>query len=68
VLRDQPALVMLSVDGCLPVFLAWTTPNAVLVLGVGALIRQQRAPPSSTSHPSRIATDSPMTSASRSRP
>jgi hypothetical protein len=39
-----PALVMLSVDGRLPVFLAWATPSTVLVLGVGALVRQQRAP------------------------
>jgi hypothetical protein len=38
------ALVMLSVDGRLPVFLAWATPSTLLVLGVGALIRQQRAP------------------------
>jgi hypothetical protein len=38
------ALVMLSVDGRLPVFLAWTTPSALLALGVGALVRQQRAP------------------------
>jgi hypothetical protein len=38
------ALVMLSVDGRLPVFLAWTTPSTLLGLGVGALIRQQRAP------------------------
>jgi len=32
------------VDGRLPVFLAWTTPSALLALGVGALVRQQRAP------------------------
>jgi hypothetical protein len=38
------ALVMLSVDGRLPVFLAWATPSTLLELGVGALIRQQRAP------------------------
>ena len=38
------ALVMLSEDGRLPVFLAWATPSTLLVLGVGALIRQQRAP------------------------
>ena len=39
-----PALVMLSVDRRLPVFLAWATPSTLLVLGVGALVRQQRAP------------------------
>jgi hypothetical protein len=38
------ALVMLGVDGRLPVFLAWVTPSTLLMLGVGALIRQQRAP------------------------
>jgi hypothetical protein len=39
-----PALVMLGVDRRLPVFLAWATPSTLLVLGVRALIRQQRAP------------------------
>lgn len=39
-----PALVMVSVDRRLPVFLAWATPSALLALGVGALVRQQRAP------------------------
>jgi hypothetical protein len=38
------ALVMLSVDRRLPVFLAWIVPSTLLVLGIGALIRQQRAP------------------------
>jgi hypothetical protein len=38
------ALVMLGMDGRLPVFLAWVTPSTLLMLGVGALIRQQRAP------------------------
>jgi hypothetical protein len=38
------ALVMLGVDGRLPDFLAWATPSTLLVLGVGALVRQQRAP------------------------
>jgi hypothetical protein len=38
------ALVVLSVDGRLPVLLAWVTPSTLLMLGVGALIRQQRAP------------------------
>jgi hypothetical protein len=39
-----PALVMLSVDGRLPVFLAWTIPSTLLVLGGGAVVRQQQAP------------------------
>jgi hypothetical protein len=39
-----PALVMLGVDRRLPVFLAWATPSTLLVLGVRALVRQQRAP------------------------
>jgi hypothetical protein len=38
------ALVMLSVDRRLPAFLIWVTPSTLLVLGVGALVRQQRAP------------------------
>ena len=39
-----PALVMLSLDGRLTVFFAWATPITLLALGVGALVRQQRAP------------------------
>jgi hypothetical protein len=39
-----PALALLSLDRRLPVFLAWATPSTLLVLGVGALVRQQRAP------------------------
>jgi hypothetical protein len=39
-----PALVVLGVDGRLPVLLAWATPSTLLMLSVGALIRQQRAP------------------------
>lgn len=35
---------MLSLDGRLLAFLAWATPSTLLVLGVGALVRQQRAP------------------------
>jgi hypothetical protein len=38
------ALVLLGMDGQLPVFLAWTAPATLLVLAVGALVRQQRAP------------------------
>ena len=38
------ALVLLGMDGQLPVFLAWTAPATLLVLAVGALARQQRAP------------------------
>jgi hypothetical protein len=38
------ALVVLGLDGRLVVFLAWATPSTLLVLGVGALVRQQRAP------------------------
>jgi hypothetical protein len=46
-----PALVMLSVDRRLPVLLAWATPSTLLVLGVGALVRQQ-GPPSFLDQPS----------------
>jgi hypothetical protein len=38
------ALVMLGLEGRLTAFLAWATPSTLLVLGVGALARQQRAP------------------------
>jgi hypothetical protein len=38
------ALVLLGVDGRLPLFLAWTAPISLLVLAVGGLVRQQRAP------------------------
>jgi hypothetical protein len=37
------ALVLLGMDGRLPVFLAWTAPTSLLALGLGALIRQQLA-------------------------
>ena len=37
-------LVMLGLEGRLTAFLAWATPSTLLVLGVGALARQQRAP------------------------
>jgi hypothetical protein len=39
-----PALVMLGLEGRLTAFLAWATPSTLLVLGVGALARQQSAP------------------------
>jgi hypothetical protein len=38
------ALLVLGMDGRLPVFLAWVLPGSLLVLGVGSLVRQQRAP------------------------
>jgi hypothetical protein len=38
------ALVLLSVDRRLPEFLVWVIPSTLLVLGIGALVRQQRAP------------------------
>jgi hypothetical protein len=38
------ALLVLSIDGRLSAFLAWAVPGSLLVLGVDALVRQQRAP------------------------
>jgi hypothetical protein len=38
------ALVLLGLDGRLPVFLAWAGPGSLLVLAAGALVRQQLAP------------------------
>jgi hypothetical protein len=38
------ALLVLGMDGRLPVFLAWAVPSSLLVLGVGSLVRQQLAP------------------------
>jgi hypothetical protein len=38
------ALTVLGRDGRLPSFLAWATPSTLLVLGIGALVGQQRAP------------------------
>ena len=38
------ALLALGIDGQLPAFLAWVVPGSLLVLGVDALVRQQRAP------------------------
>jgi hypothetical protein len=38
------ALLLLGMDGRLPVFLAWVLPGSLLVVGVGSLVRQQRAP------------------------
>jgi hypothetical protein len=38
------ALLALAHDGQLLAFLAWVVPGSLLVLGVDALVRQQRAP------------------------
>jgi hypothetical protein len=38
------ALLVLGMDGRLPVFLAWVLPGSLLVLGIGSLVRQQLAP------------------------
>ena len=38
------ALLVLGIDGRLPAFLALVVPGSLLVLGVDALVRQQRAP------------------------
>ena len=38
------ALLVLAHDGRLLAFLAWILPGSLLVLGVDALVRQQRAP------------------------
>jgi hypothetical protein len=38
------ALVLLGLDGKLPVFLAWAGPGSLLALTVAALVRQQLAP------------------------
>jgi hypothetical protein len=38
------AMLALAHDGRLPAFLAWVMPGSLLVLGVDALVRQQRAP------------------------
>ena len=42
------ALLVLAHDGRLLAFLAWILPGSLLVLGVDALVRQQRAPSSYT--------------------
>jgi hypothetical protein len=38
------ALLVLGMDGRLPVFLAWVLPGSLVVLGGGSLVRQQLAP------------------------
>ena len=38
------ALLVLGIEGRLLVFLAWLLPGSLVVLGVDALVRQQRAP------------------------
>jgi hypothetical protein len=46
------ALVVLGMDGRLPAFLAVAVPGTLVLLGVGALVRQQLAPPATTGpHP-----------------
>jgi hypothetical protein len=59
------ALLVLGIEGRLPAFLAWVLPGSLLVLGVDALVRQQRAPSPYTqpSLPERYR--SPTTSAGR---
>jgi hypothetical protein len=37
-------LVLLGMDGRLPLFVAWATPGSLLALELGARARQQRAP------------------------
>jgi hypothetical protein len=64
------ALVVLGMDGRLPAFLAVAVPGTLVLLGVGALVRQQLAPsrynrPPSRHRPSQRATGSLTTSASR---
>jgi hypothetical protein len=63
-----PTLVLLSLDRRLPALLAWGTPSTLLVLGIGALVRQQRAPSLLDQPPSRLVTESPTTLTSRSPP
>jgi hypothetical protein len=63
------AALLLGMDGRLPEFLAGAVPGSLLVLGVGALVRQQLAPPRATTGPaSRKRTGSPTIYASRSPP
>ena len=38
------ALLVLGIDGRLPAFLAWVLPGSLVMLGVDAIVRQQRAP------------------------
>jgi hypothetical protein len=45
------ALLVLGIDGRLPAFLAWVLPGSLVVLGVDALVRQQRAPSPYTQPP-----------------
>jgi hypothetical protein len=64
------ALVVLGMDGRLPAFLAVAVPGSLVLLGVGALVRQQRTPsrynrPPSRHRPSRCATGSLTICASR---
>jgi hypothetical protein len=59
------ALLVLGIEGRLPAFLAWVLPGSLLVLGVDAIVRQQRAPSPTPNHICRSATESPTTSAGR---
>jgi hypothetical protein len=45
------SLLVLGIDGRLLAFLAWVLPGSLLVLGVDALVRQQRAPSPYTTQP-----------------
>jgi hypothetical protein len=45
------ALLVLGIDGRLPAFLAWVVPGSLVVLGVDAIVRQQRAPSPYTQPP-----------------
>jgi hypothetical protein len=36
--------VLLGMDGRLPLLAVWAVPGSLLVVGIGAFIRQQRAP------------------------
>jgi hypothetical protein len=59
------ALVLLGIDDRLAIFLAWTNPSSLLGLGVGALVRHQRAPSILDQPPDRTATELPTISISR---
>jgi hypothetical protein len=49
------ALVLLGIDGRLPEFLVGATSGSLLLLGCGALVRQQLAPSRYNRPPCRIA-------------
>jgi hypothetical protein len=63
------AALLLGMDRRLPEFLAGAVPGSLLVLGVGALVRQQLAPLArQPAQPPGSATGSPTSYASRSPP